>query len=346
MGVEPGEPGDGGGERSATQGVSRRAANSDRPSARSARCHDERVRVLVTGANGYLGRAVVAALRAAGHEPVAMIRAACPPIPGAAELRTADLLDEPALARALHGIDVVCHLAGLTRARESLSEPLRYFRANTTATLALLEAMAAADLARIIFASTATIYGTPDRQPMTEDLPDAPPHPYARSKLAAELTIEAAAQSGDVAAVILRLSNLAGGADPDPTRLIPRALAAALGNSPLAVNGDGTATRDYLRIDDAARAFTAGLDHLPNPGTVTRYNIGSGRGTSILDVVATVERVTGRPVALDHRPPVPEPPTLVMDPSKAIAEMGWKPTHSTIDAIISDTAAVTRAGGE
>ncbi|MFD7846150.1 NAD-dependent epimerase/dehydratase family protein [Nocardia sp. NPDC059764] len=296
------------------------------------------MRVLVTGANGYLGRAVVVALSAAGHEPVAMIRAAAPPIPGAAEVRTADLLDEPALARALRDADSVCHLAGLTRARESLSEPLRYFRGNTTATLTLLEAMSAAGVPRLVFASTAAIYGTPDRQPMAEDLPDAPPHPYARSKLAAELAIEGAAQAGDLAAVILRLSNIAGGADPDPTRLIPRTLAAASGNSPLAVNGDGTAVRDYLHVDDAAHAVAAAVDHLPAPGAVARYIIGSGRGTSILEVVASVERVTGRRVALDHRPPAPEPPALVVDPSKAIAEMDWKPTHSTIEAIIRDTA--------
>ncbi|MGW4354504.1 NAD-dependent epimerase/dehydratase family protein [Nocardia sp. NPDC004582] len=300
-------------------------------------CQNDPVRVLVTGANGYLGRAVVAALHAAGHEPIAMVRSPGPAIAGATEVRTADLLDDDALPPVLRDVDAVCHLAGLTRARESLAEPLRYLRANVTATVALLEAMADTGVGAIVFASTVAIHGTPDRQPMTEDLHDAPPHPYAQSKLAAELAIEAATRTGELSATILRLSNIAGGADPDPTRLIPRALAAAAQNSPLPVNGDGTATRDYLHIIDAARAFVACLDHAPGPGTAIRYNIGSGHGTTILEVAAAVRRATGLSLALDHRPPAPEPPVLIVDPSKVTAETGWKPIHSTIDRIVGDT---------
>lgn len=300
-------------------------------------CQNGPVRVLVTGAAGYLGRAVVAALHAAGHEPIAMTRTPGPVIPGAAEVRPADLLDPAALARAVDSVDAVCHLAGLARARESIADPLRYFRANTTATLALLEAMSVAAVGTIVFASTAAIYGAPDRQPMTEDLPDAPPHPYAQSKLAAELAVRAATRAGGLSAAILRLSNIAGGADPDPTRLIPRALAASAENSPLPVNGDGTATRDYLHIADAAGAFLACLDHAPGPGTAIRYNVGSGHGTTILEVAAAVRRVTGLSLALDHRPPAPEPPTLIVDPARMTAETGWKPIHSTIDRIVGDT---------
>lgn len=291
------------------------------------------VRVLVTGANGYLGRAVVHLLSRAGHEPIAMVRKRISPSQTAA--RVADLLDDAALREALDGAEAVCHLAGLTRARESMTEPLRYFRVNTGGTISLLEAMAAAGVSRIVFASTGSIYGTPERQPMTESLPDAPPHPYAASKLAAEWALHAQAGTGRLSVAVLRLMNVAGGADPDPTRLIPRTFAAAMNGSALEVNGDGSAVRDYLHIDDAAAAFAACLEKTP-PGGFSRYLIGSGQGSSVLDVVAAVEQQTGRRIQLIHRPPAPEPAALVSDPAKAAAELGWYPRHSELESIVRD----------
>lgn len=297
------------------------------------------MRVLVTGAAGYLGREIVRALGAAGHEPIAMVRAGGAQVPDAARTRYADLLDPIALRQAVAGIDVVCHLAGLARARESLVDPLPFFRVNTEGTVALLEAMAAADVSRIIFASTGAIYGTPERQPMSEELPDAPPHPYASSKLAAEFAIEAQAGAGAIGAIVVRLLNVAGGEDPDPTRLIPRTLAAAAEQTPLRINGDGTSVRDYLHVKDAAEAFLACVEQVPARGKSTRYNIGSGTGTSILDVVAAVERVTGRPVPVLHGPAAPEPAALISDPTKARTELGWSPTRSHIDDIIREMTA-------
>ncbi|WP_084467161.1 NAD-dependent epimerase/dehydratase family protein [Nocardia arthritidis] len=291
------------------------------------------MRVLVTGANGYLGRAVVHLLSRAGHEPIAMVRKRISPTQSTA--RVADLLDDAALREALDGAEAVCHLAGLTRARESMTEPLRYFRVNTGGTIALLEAMAAAGVSRIVFASTGSIYGTPERQPMTESLPDAPPHPYAASKLAAEWALHAQAGTGRLSAAVLRLMNVAGGADPDPTRLIPRTFAAALSGSALEVNGDGSAVRDYLHIDDAAAAFVACLEKTL-PGGFERYLVGSGQASSVLDVVAAVEQRTGRRIQLIHRPPAPEPAALVSDPAKAAAELGWYPRHSELESIVRD----------
>ncbi len=172
---------------------------------------------------------------------------------------------------------------------------------------------------------------------MTEDLPDAPPHPYAASKLAAELAINAQAQAGNLSAVVLRLMNLAGGIDPDPTRLVPRVLAAARNGSALEINGDGSTVRDYLHIADAAAAFVASVENMPPVGAATRYNIGSGHGTSILDVAAAAERVTGRRIHRVHRPPVSEPAALISDSFRAIAELSWRPMHSDIEGIVRDT---------
>ncbi|MEV5652932.1 NAD-dependent epimerase/dehydratase family protein [Nocardia sp. NPDC052254] len=301
------------------------------------------MRVLVTGANGYIGRTVVAALGAAGHEPVAMVRAIGVEIAGAAEVRLADLLNADSLRRAVCGVDAVCHLAGLTRARDSFAEATQYVRVNVGGTIALLDAMSAVGVGRIVFASTGSIYGSPERQPMSEELPDAPPHPYASSKLAAELVIEAQVGAGELAGVIARISNVAGGVDPDPTRLLPRTLTAAARHNPLSINGDGSAVRDYLHLQDAAAAFVACIEHLPEAGRAVRYNIGSGRGTSVMDVVTAVERVTGHHVPLEHRPPAPEPAMLVMDPSKAAAEIGWSPRHSGIDEIVRDAWAASAA---
>jgi len=295
------------------------------------------VRVLVTGAGGYLGRAVVEALDHAGHEPVAMVHSDRSTVPADVETRPGDLLRADSLADAVRGVDAVCHLAGLTRARESWDQPLRYFAVNVSGTLALLDAMAASGVGVVVFASTGSIYGTPERQPMSEDLPDAPPHPYAASKQAAESGIEWQARAGGLGAVVLRLFNVAAGADPDPTRIVPRVLAVAAGESPsVEVNGDGSAVRDFLHVDDAAQAFVAALDAGPRVGAFRRYTIGSGVGTSVHDVVTAAGRVTGRPIPVIHRPSAVEPQALVCDPTRAAADLDWKPRRSDLDTIVGD----------
>ena len=306
------------------------------------------MRVLVTGAGGYLGRAVVEALDHAGHEPVAMVHSDRSTVPADVETRPGDLLRADSLADAVRGVDAVCHLAGLTRARESWDQPLRYFAVNVSGTLALLDAMAASGAGVVVFASTGSIYGTPELQPMSEDLPDAPPHPYAASKQAAESAIEWQARAGGLGAVVLRLFNVAAGADPDPTRIVPRVLAVAAGESPsVEVNGDGSAVRDFLHVNDAAQAFVAALDAGPRVGAFRRYTVGSGVGTSVRDVVTAAQRVTGRPVPVVHRPPAVEPQALVCDPARAAAELGWKPRRSDLDTIVGDAwAARTQSGRE
>ncbi|MFC9432867.1 NAD-dependent epimerase/dehydratase family protein [Nocardia sp. NPDC057030] len=294
-----------------------------------------RMRVLVTGANGYLGGAVIEALRGDGHDVVGSVRRARTRVPHGVPVRVADLLDTGALSAALDGVDAVCHVAACTRVRESFGDPLRFFEVNAGGTVSLLRAMAAAKVGRLVFASTASIYGTPERQPMSEELPDRPPHPYAASKQAAESVIAAQAATGQLAAVVLRLFNVAGGADPDPTRIVPRILAVAAGNNArLAINGDGSAVRDYVHLDDAATAFVAALTHLPGPGECARYNIGSGNGTSVNELVAEAARMTGRPIAVEHLPAVAEPPRLVSDSGLARRELHWAARSSDIATIL------------
>jgi len=296
------------------------------------------MRVLVTGASGYIGGAVVESLRTSGHEPVALVHRQA--VAGDVESRQGDLLVAESLATALDGIDAVCHLAALSSGRESFARPVEYFRVNVSGTLALLDAMAAADVRQLAFASTAAIYGTPEKQPMSEDLPDNPPHPYAASKAAAEAAIAWQARTGALSASILRIFNAAGGDDPDPGRLLPRVLAVAAGEKPhLDINGDGTVVRDYVHVQDVAAAFVATLENSPALGSACRYNIGSGIGTSVTDIVTVVERVTGRQLAVVHRDAAPEPAALISDPSRAMDELGWKPRHSDLEDLVRDALA-------
>ena len=301
-----------------------------------------RVRILVTGANGYLGSAVARPLRASGHDVIGLVHRGCDGVPDGIAVRTAQLGDRDTLGAALHGIELVCHLAALTRVRESFASPLDYFQVNAGGTVTLLQAMATAGVRRIVFASTASIYGAPARQPMAEDLADDPPHPYAASKRAAESAIAAQAATGLLDATVLRLFNIAGGPDPDDTRIISRILAVAAGEDPtLIVNGDGSAVRDYLHRDDAARAFDAAVAGLPQPGRYRRYNIGTGVGTSINDLVAAASRVTGCHIPVEYRAAATEPDRLISDSSRAHTELGWSP-NSDIDAIIQDAWSARR----
>lgn len=204
--------------------------------------------VLVTGASGYLGRAVVGCLAAAGHH----VR----PLAG-------DLLAPDSLAPAVAGVDAVIHLAARTRVRESFEDPVRYYQVNVTGALNLLGVLAGGT--RFVFASTASVYGTPASQPISEDCPTDPANSYAASKAAAESAIGWACEPGRIAATTLRLFNLAGATggrgDPDPTRILPRAIAAATGTLPhVDINGTGATIRDYVHVTDAAAAFVLALD--------------------------------------------------------------------------------------
>jgi UDP-glucose 4-epimerase len=308
------------------------------------------MRVLVTGATGFVGRAVTRPL-AAKHSVIGLARTSrpCP-----CELLTGDLLDQAAVEHAVEGVDAVCHLAALTKVRESFEEPLRYFRGNVVGTLNLLDAMStearrSSRTLRLVFASTGSVYGTPDTQPITEDQQLAPGNPYGASKSAAEAAIGYQAALGTVSAITLRTFNAAGAVDgrgdPDTSRIIPRTLLAAAGRADyLNVHGDGSAIREYVHVADLARAYVLALEAVGSAGHCI-YNVG-GVGASVRDVIEVAERVTGRPVPVRWGPPANEARELRADSSRIRAELGWQPTRSDLDTIVSDAWHALRADGE
>ena len=300
------------------------------------------MRVLVTGATGFVGRAVVRQLTMAGHSVVGFARKS---MPCSCELRTGDILDLAGLEQVVKGADAVCHLAALTLVRESFEEPVRYFRVNVSGTLNLLDAMNAEAQRcgrplRLVFASTGAVYGAPERQPITEAQEPAPGNPYGASKLAAETVIGYQVALGAISAVTLRTFNVAGAVDghgdPDTSRIIPKTLLVAAGQADrLNVNGDGSAIREYTHVCDLARAYAAALD-VADPAGHRIYNVGSGVGVSIREVIEITDRITGRPVPVRWGPPVREPRELRADSSRINAELGWRPTRSNLETIIAD----------
>ncbi|MFJ8811636.1 NAD-dependent epimerase/dehydratase family protein [Amycolatopsis thermoflava] len=299
------------------------------------------MRVLVTGAAGYLGHAVVAALAERGHEPVAFVRDAAKAPSPAAATAVGDLEDPASLRKAVRHVDGVCHLAARARVRESLIDPLPYWRTNVNGTLNLLEALADRDApANLVLASTAAVYGTPATQPISEDAPIAPTNPYGATKAAADLAAANVTATGRLGAISLRAFNIAGAVDGHPdrdyTRLIPKVLAVQAGLAEeLGVNGDGSAVRDFVHVADMAHAFVLAIEAC-TPGEWRAYNVGSGRETSINDVLAAAEQITGRPVRIKRNPPANEPRVLLADSRRIREELGWQAPNSDLSQILSD----------
>lgn len=304
------------------------------------------MRIAVTGAGGFVGHAVAAALQERGHEVVALVRRPHLGLDGA-EQRLVDIVDTSAVVGVLSDVDAVCHLAALGRVRESRSDPLSYWRTNVGGTLSVLAAAAELPrLRRVVLASSASVYVDSDR-PLTEDAPVGPGHPYGATKLAADLAARDTAETGGIGAVSLRAFNIAGAwddrYDADESRLIPKTLAVAAGRADaLTVNGDGTAVRDFVHVRDMADAFVRALDAC-HPGRWRAYNIGGGTGASVADVIASAERVSSASVTTRRREPAPEPTRLLADSTRAQTELGWRAKRSSLDHIIGDAwTALTR----
>ena len=324
------------------------------------------MRVIVTGAAGYIGSHAAQLLLESGHEVVGIdnlyrghrgtIRRLSETAPDSTRFSfiEADCTDARALTEAFAGADAVMHFAALTYVGESVEQPLDYHRVNTGGMVAMLTACDAAGVPRVIFSSTAATYGEPEVQPIAESAPQRPINPYGVSKLAAEriLTDYAAACTAagkPFSFAALRYFNVAG-SDPSgvlgewhrpETHLVPIVLEAARGvRDSVTVFGrdypttDGTCIRDYVHVRDLVEAHAAVLDAL-EPGDTRRYNIGTGRGLSVDEIITSVRRVTGKGFAVrdgDRR--AGDPPELVADPSAIADEIGWRARYTDTDETI------------
>ena len=314
------------------------------------------MKVLVAGGAGYIGSHCVRQLLAAGHEPVVLdnfVYGHRPAVPAGVKLHDVSLADAAALDRvfATERIDVVMHFAAYAYVGESVTDPLKYYQNNFAATLTLLEAMLKHGVKKFVFSSTCATYGVPQKMPMTEDLPQAPINPYGQTKLDVENMLKAFAHAYGLSFAAFRYFNAAGaaedgliGEDHNPeTHLIPLAIWAAMGTGkPLQVFGtdyptpDGTCLRDYVHVDDLSRAHIAVFDKLATPGTQLFYNLGTGKPTSVLEVIKAVEKVSGLKVPVTFAPRrAGDPPALYADSSKAQRELNWTPKFQTIDPIIA-----------
>lgn len=305
------------------------------------------MRVLVTGGFGFIGQAVVHALGAAGHEVTVLARrspSASTTLPDGVSLLTADLRDAATLREELGGrqFDGVCHLAGLARVRDSFERPLDFFDTNTTGTTNLLRALTdqATTPTAFVLASTGSVYGGTVEGAVGEDTPPRPDTPYAVSKWAAEQALLAHARTGAIGACVLRCFSVAGATrnttDTDDTRIITKALRVAAGQAAgITVNGDGSAVREFTHVADVAAAFVRAVE-ATRPADTSVYNVGTGQGVTLMEVLNTVAAVTGSPIHIDHGPPRPEPRIVVADSTRIRAELGWTAPHSDLRTIIAD----------
>lgn len=312
------------------------------------------MRILVTGGAGYVGSHCLRALCDGGHDAVVLDnlknghREA---VDSRARLIEGDLADASLLDRVFGQgrFDAVMHFAALAEVGESVRDPLRYYQNNVVNSIALLGAVRRYEVGRFIFSSSCAVYGVPVRVPITEDNPKSPINPYGRTKLAMEWLLEDAAAGWGLGATALRYFNAAGasadgriGEDHEPeSHLIPRVLKVALGQvEQITIFGDdyptrdGTCIRDYIHVEDLASIHRLAVER-QEPGRFEACNVGTGNGASVLEVIETARKVTGRPIRAqraDRR--AGDPPELVADASALSRRFSWKPTHKEIASTI------------
>ena len=311
------------------------------------------MRVLVTGGAGYIGSVTAALLLAEGLEIEVLDNLSTghrQAVPSGLRLHQGDLADPDFLDQVFQRpFDAVVHFAAFSLVAESVSDPLKYYRNNIIGTLRLVERVAAGGARRFVFSSSAAVYGEAEEDPITESAPQRPINPYGRTKLAMEWALADAARSAGFAAVALRYFNAAGavgelGEDHEPeSHLIPRLLRSLLEPElSFTIFGadyptpDGTCIRDYIHVADLAAAHLAALRWADDPG-FTAINLGTGSGLSVAEIVDAAATVTGRDLA----PPIVarragDPARLVASNERARQLLGWQPTRSDVQSILSD----------
>jgi UDP-glucose-4-epimerase GalE len=311
--------------------------------------------VLVTGGAGYVGSHAAKALRQAGHQVVIYDNLSAGHRQAAlgAPFIDGDIADVAAVRRAIRdtGASAVMHFAAWLSVADSVSDPVGYYRNNVMGTLGTLEAMAAEDCKQFVFSSTCAVYGNPAETPLHEGLPTAPINSYGQTKLAIEHALPHFERAYGIRSVRLRYFNAAG-ADPDgelgedhspEIHVIPRAFEAASGGPPLEIFGedyptpDGTCLRDYVHVTDLADAHVRALAWLAGGGASGTYNVGTERPSSVKDVIAAVERVTGRTVARRSAPRRPGDPAVLFASARRIRDdFGWRPQRAELEVIVAD----------
>jgi UDP-glucose 4-epimerase len=308
--------------------------------------------ILVTGGAGYIGSATVEQLRATGAEVVVidnLVHGHRSAVASDIPFYKGNVGDGDMVRRVIaeHQIDSCVHFAAYAYVGESVTEPAKYFENNTIQTNALLNTLIAAGVRKVVFSSTCATYGDPQSIPIDESHPQKPVNPYGWTKFMTERILEAYDLAYGLKFVGLRYFNAAGATeqcgevhDPEP-HLIPNVLRAANGELPfVSVYGtdydtpDGTCIRDYIHISDLGDAHLRALRYLDD-GPSTFINLGNGHGFSVLEVIETARRVTGRPIKVNTEPRRPgDPDRLIADASKAAKMLNWKPKFGDIESIL------------
>jgi len=312
------------------------------------------MKILVTGGAGYIGSVVSTELLKVGHEVVVfdnLTRGHRQALPEAVTLVVGDVTDRESLKQLfkLHSVEAVMHFAALIEVAESMKAPERYFRNNSAGTLTLLEAMLAAGVSRFVFSSTAALYGNPKQTPIQEEDKLAPTNAYGESKFLVERMLAWMNEIHGLRYASLRYFNASGAARPDlgedhspESHLIPLILKVALGQRPsISIFGtdyptpDGSCIRDYIHVLDLASAHLLALEALSQSSRLI-YNLGTGRGFSVREVIDVARSVTGHPIPAIECPRRPGDPSILVASSEKIQkELSWRPKHSDLEHIVS-----------
>ncbi|WCZ34725.1 MULTISPECIES: UDP-glucose 4-epimerase GalE [Corynebacterium] len=323
------------------------------------------MKLVVTGGAGYVGSVCAAILLEAGHEVIVVDdlstgnRYAVPKAATFVEGKIQDVIDDVLATDGGAPVDGVLHFAAKSLVGESMEDPTKYWHGNLDVSLALLDSMRRHDVKSLVFSSTAATYGEPDIVPIAEDAPTRPTNPYGATKLAIDYAITSYCNAYGLGATSLRYFNVAGAYEGigenhiTETHLIPIVLQVALGyRDKIMMYGDdwptkdGTCVRDYIHIRDLADAHVLALE-ANSPGTHQIYNLGSGDGYSVREVVEVCREVTGHPIPAEVAPRrAGDPATLIASSEKIRKSLGWEPSRTDLRTIVEDAWEFTRQLGD